>query len=798
MSNHANLIEVAITELIKKEPFFANLILNMTRTYTTDVPTLGVNVTDNVNLYVNPFFWKSMSLTEQVDVLKHECVAKNVLVKTDKGDITIGEIVENKLKVNVLSLSKKGKLEYKPVIGYSKKPIKDYPNKRWVSLKYAKSPYLYSSVVCTNDHKIAVTRDIFNPKIEYIEAEKAKNLYSIRKIDIDRQRNKERPLFNKDQLSVIIGCLLGDSCINSTGQFSSTGSKIHKDYIEYKHSILGGKIVNSWSDYKNEYSNLRINHGTNEQTKKLRELVYIKNKKNIKFLMKNLDTVALAFWFMDDGSWNNYGSSFFHTEGFSLEEQKLIVKTLKNKFGLRSEIKQRSGKPHLFNIKLKKEATNKLFALIAPYIHNSMKYKISEKYYNKLNSKKLNTNFLEFSAKKIISVKNKKFVRSQLYDITVADNHNFFANKTLVHNCYHVMMNHFHRFNFLEPNMLEKDKPLIDKIKSMFDANRLNRAADYAINEYLPNLPKKLQMFDKEGNVMRHPTEIMDKDGNKIPNPSLDAGKPMEGRPCLVEDLKKEIPRIEHRQNMEYYYEFLKQEESKDGNQSGGQGVIIIDDHSLWAEGNPDEEYVTEKVKSIINKSVEQSGGIGNLPGDILEAINRLNYKPKNWKQDLQRFVAKTAEIVIESSRKARNRRYGIIFPGTKVYPKLHLAVAIDESGSVDTECLNQFMAEVDRIHRDDVKITLIACDAKIQWIGEFDPKHKFEFKGRGGTAFKPVFDKCKDLEIDGLIYFTDGMNFEGNELKKPKYPVLWALLPNCKVQYDWGAKTKVEVQKRK
>ncbi len=397
--------------------------------------------------------------------------------------------------------------------------------------------------------------------------------------------------------------------------------------------------------------------------------------------------------------------------------------------------------------------------------------------------------------------------------VNVTDNVNLYINPhfwksmslpeqvdVLKHECYHVMNNHFSRFNYLESDLFSNDKPLIDKIKDMFHANRLNRAADYAINEYLPYLPKTIKMFDKEGNAICEPTEIEDDKGNKIPNPSPNAGKPMEGSPCLVSELRKEMPNVEHKQNMEYYYELLKQEEKKnsEGQGSGGKTTIVIDDHSLWGKGNKDEEFVTEKVKSIVNKAVEQSGGIGNMPGDILEAINKLNYKPKNWKQDLQRFVAKTAEIVVESSRKTRNRRYGIIFPGSKVYPKLHLALAIDSSGSVDNEALNQFLAEVDRIHRDDVKITLIECDCQIQFVGDFDPKRKFEFKGRGGTAFMPVFDKCKELEIDGLIYFTDGMNFEGSELKKPNFPVLWALLPNCTVQYNWGAKTKIEIQKKR
>ena len=68
-----DLLENTVMKLIFDEPFYANLTLNMRRIITTELPTLGVNVTDEVNLYINPFFFKSLSPEERVEVLKHEC-----------------------------------------------------------------------------------------------------------------------------------------------------------------------------------------------------------------------------------------------------------------------------------------------------------------------------------------------------------------------------------------------------------------------------------------------------------------------------------------------------------------------------------------------------------------------------------------------------------------------------------------------------------------------------------------------------------------------------------------------------
>ena len=47
------------------------------------------------------------------------CIPYNELIKTDKGDIPIGVIVENQLKVNILSFNhKQGIFEYKPIKYY--------------------------------------------------------------------------------------------------------------------------------------------------------------------------------------------------------------------------------------------------------------------------------------------------------------------------------------------------------------------------------------------------------------------------------------------------------------------------------------------------------------------------------------------------------------------------------------------------------------------------------------------------------------------------------------------------------
>ena len=168
-------------------------------------------------------------------------------------------------------------------------------------------------------------------------------------------------------------------------------------------------------------------------------------------------------------------------------------------------------------------------------------------------------------------------------------------------------------------------------------------------------------LFRSNGNVVSVPSQIADASGNMIPNPDANAGKPVEAEPVLVDLLKKKFPNIQERQTMEYYYEFLK-EQQQNGNGEGMEQFIVLDDHDLWHESDNTEDDITQKVKDVVNKAVEQTSDkdMGKLSGSIISAIEKLNHVPKDWRQDVQRFSARCSEILIESTRKKRNRRYEI------------------------------------------------------------------------------------------------------------------------------------------
>lgn len=380
----------------------------------------------------------------------------------------------------------------------------------------------------------------------------------------------------------------------------------------------------------------------------------------------------------------------------------------------------------------------------------------------------------------------------------------------LKHECYHVLNNHIGRFKETEPELFDesKEEDMYTRLKAMVEFRAMNIAADAAINQFLPNIPKVMRFFDKEGKLVLQPDKMMNEKGEEVDNPNK--GQPLTGSPITLENFREEYcKKAEGKQAMEYYYELIQQDKQKNPGkyktinvvQGAGRGMPI-DDHSMWQKSGADPEYIKEKLKKLVNDAAEQteSRNAGSIPSDVAVLISALNHVPKDWRNDLQRFVARTSEIVIESSRKKRDRRYGLLYPGKLIYPKMHLAVAIDTSGSIQEEELSQFTAEIERISKCGVKITLIECDSVVHQVFEFDARKMKEIKflGRGGTAFQPSFDVAEKLEVDGLIYFTDGCNFD--TLTPPKrYQVMWALIKGYEknFQHKFGHRTVIEVKKK-
>jgi len=187
------------------------------------------------------------------------------------------------------------------------------------------------------------------------------------------------------QKQVIIGCLLGDGRLECRSNNNTARLRIHhgykqKKYLFWKYEIFKNIVIASpkkivWKDRKRNINCVSwyFHTLTSKELGKLHLLFYRKNRKILPDNLCNLLTpISLAVWTMDDGD-NDKDSIRYNTQSFSYKDQKSLIKLLKEKYQLESNLnKDRNN----YRLRIKKSSKNKLIKLINPFIISSMKYKI--------------------------------------------------------------------------------------------------------------------------------------------------------------------------------------------------------------------------------------------------------------------------------------------------------------------------------------------------------------------------------------------------------------------------------------
>lgn len=314
----------------------------------------------------------------------------------------------------------------------------------------------------------------------------------------------------------------------------------------------------------------------------------------------------------------------------------------------------------------------------------------------------------------------------------------------LKHECGHILNDHIPRFKEMAPDVYNESKNVEDKLINRSKHIAMNIAADCALNCNIKNLPENCQL-PKNYNLKDY-------------------------------------------QTFEWYMEHLKDHEKL-------KDLTEYDGHSLWSESKDNRDIIKEKLRQAINNAANKTRGAGKMTGNDEMLVSRLNHKTRDWKADIRRFVARQIETLRESSRRKRNRRYGISVPGEVKHEVLHLGVAIDTSGSISDEALNQFMAEIANIAKY-AKVTVVEADSEVKNSYVFDPKKTYKIQGRGGTAYQPAFDYfTKETDVDGVIYFGDMDAYDVEKLKKPKYPVLWAIVGLQNPPANFGSKIRIKIK---
>jgi predicted metal-dependent peptidase len=178
--------------------------------------------------------------------------------------------------------------------------------------------------------------------------------------------------------------------------------------------------------------------------------------------------------------------------------------------------------------------------------------------------------------------------------------------------------------------------------------------------------------------------------------------------------------------------------------------------------------------------AAQQALQSGKLEGEMARMVDHLLQPKLPWRMLLARYMSMTARDDYSYMRPSTRRGDPAVYPSMRS-TETNIVVAVDTSGSISEEEIQEFISEVDAIKSQvRARVTLLTCDSDLNYgcPWTFEPWDEFtydvEIRGGGGTNFRPVFNwvEGQDKKPDLLIYFTDA---EGvfPELE-PEYPVSW------------------------
>jgi hypothetical protein len=181
------------------------------------------------------------------------------------------------------------------------------------------------------------------------------------------------------QRSVIIGSLLGDGCLRTfpgrkNALLEINHSYRQKEYVDWKYNLL--KDVSAAPPKARKGNGSRIAYRFySRQLLEFTEYYKLFYRKGRKIIPDNLvlDPIALAVWYMDDGSRCRDSDVYFNSQQFGIVDQNKMIQAL-SRLGLYSKLNKDK---RYYRIRLLKSSIPRLCELLRDIIPPSMKYKLS-------------------------------------------------------------------------------------------------------------------------------------------------------------------------------------------------------------------------------------------------------------------------------------------------------------------------------------------------------------------------------------------------------------------------------------
>jgi recombination protein RecA len=386
--------------------------------------TGSVSRTNTIILFIN-------QLREKIGVM-FGCLSYNTRITLADGtQEKIGKIVNQKLAVEVLSYDAElGAVVPKRIVNW----FDNGPTDHFLTFTVAKpGGNGRAQFACTPNHKIRTPGG-------WREAQE---------LGVGDRVLQTVPQYLSDlQWQVVLGSLMGDGALSPTR--SGHGARFR---------IGHGVKQTAYADWKASlFANIGVSRSTNAKAAvfydvmplpelaEVRRAVYLNGKKVFsEDYFKRLTPLSLALWYMDDGGFTirakglqertreGSGRAEICVEAMEQTTRDRLVTYLTDTWGIRPKLIERAGKAVL---QFPKDETAKLHALVAPFIHPSMDYKLLPRFRGRF---AVEPEFVpvqrELVPLPITSIGVRPPSRStHRFDIEVEGTHNYFADGVMVHN----------------------------------------------------------------------------------------------------------------------------------------------------------------------------------------------------------------------------------------------------------------------------------------------------------------------------------------------------------------------------
>ena len=354
----------------------------------------------------------------------------------DGSQEKIGKIVNQKMDVEVLSYDPElGRIVPKKIVNWFDNGVTD----RFLQFTVAKPGGNGRAQMALTDNHLVRTPGGWREAGEIIAG--------------DRVMISQPMRLSPQQQQVVLGGLMGDGNLSPSRIKGSLGTRFRMghgakqvEYLDWKAALFGNIEQCRTTNAKGAGF---VDLTPLPELAELREAVYFGDrKKTLSFeYLKSLTPLALAIWYMDDGSFQNRskglqertrdgsGRSEICIEAFGEGSRERLVEMLADRFDLHPTLSLR-GKRQMAVLTFSKDETAKLHELVAPYIHPSMQYKLLERFHGQfaVEPEFVEPTLLPVPAP-VLSVKVKPKTRSMhRFDIEVEGSHNYLADGVIVHN----------------------------------------------------------------------------------------------------------------------------------------------------------------------------------------------------------------------------------------------------------------------------------------------------------------------------------------------------------------------------